>query len=173
MRSVFPRRKPGDGVQYRHRPGVGQLFRDGTTGRTRKRRRNSHGSAWHWKQIDCWYYTLPGTKRRVPLFEENGERIRGRENRDPAEQALARVAVAVDGANVPDQKLVAETLDAIPIERPEPHSPIPPVRMIPWVNKNSTLMRNVPIKQIDSTASAQNPATPFRSRSRNVFDPSF
>lgn len=30
------------------------------------------------------------------------------------------LAVAVDGANVHDGKLVAETLDAIPIERPEP-----------------------------------------------------
>lgn len=30
------------------------------------------------------------------------------------------LAVAVEGANVPDQKLVAETLDAIPIPRPEP-----------------------------------------------------
>jgi transposase len=30
------------------------------------------------------------------------------------------LAVAVDGANVPDQTLVVETLDAIPIERPEP-----------------------------------------------------
>ena len=30
------------------------------------------------------------------------------------------LAVAVEGANVPDQKLVAETLDAIPIERPKP-----------------------------------------------------
>jgi transposase len=30
------------------------------------------------------------------------------------------LAVAVEGANVPDQKLVAETLDAIPIARPEP-----------------------------------------------------
>jgi putative transposase len=30
------------------------------------------------------------------------------------------LAVAVDGANVPDQKLVGETLDSIPIERPEP-----------------------------------------------------
>jgi transposase len=29
------------------------------------------------------------------------------------------LAVAVEGANVPDQKLVAETLDAIPIARPE------------------------------------------------------
>jgi transposase len=30
------------------------------------------------------------------------------------------LAVAVDRANVPDGKLVAATLDAIPIERPEP-----------------------------------------------------
>lgn len=30
------------------------------------------------------------------------------------------LAVAVDGANVPDSKLVAETLDAVPIERPQP-----------------------------------------------------
>jgi putative transposase len=30
------------------------------------------------------------------------------------------LAVAVEGANVPDQKLVAATLDAIPVERPEP-----------------------------------------------------
>jgi transposase len=35
------------------------------------------------------------------------------------------LAVAIDGANVPDQKLVAETLDAIPIERPEPTSQEP------------------------------------------------
>jgi transposase len=28
------------------------------------------------------------------------------------------LAIAVDGANVPDQRLVAPTLDAIPIERP-------------------------------------------------------
>jgi putative transposase len=30
------------------------------------------------------------------------------------------LAVAIEGANVPDQKLVAETLDAIPVDRPEP-----------------------------------------------------
>ena len=30
------------------------------------------------------------------------------------------LAVSVEGANVPDQKMVAATLDAIPIERPEP-----------------------------------------------------
>ena len=49
-------------------------------GRSRKQRRNPHGAAWHWKQTDCWYFTLPGTKKRMPLFDEKGERIRGREN---------------------------------------------------------------------------------------------
>lgn len=35
------------------------------------------------------------------------------------------MAVAVAGANVPDSKLVVETLEAIPIERPEPTSEAP------------------------------------------------
>lgn len=59
-------------------------------GRTRKKRRQSHGSAWHWKQTDCWYYTLPGSKKRVALFDEHGERIRGTENKEAAELALAK-----------------------------------------------------------------------------------
>ena len=62
-------------------------------GRKRKQRRQSHGSAWHWKQTDCWYYTLPGSKKRVPLFDEEGERIRGKENKEAAELALAREKV--------------------------------------------------------------------------------
>lgn len=33
--------------------------------------------------------------------------------------------MAVAGANVPDQKLVAETLDAIPIKRPKPTAEVP------------------------------------------------
>ena len=48
-------------------------------------RRRSHGSAWHWKQTDGWYYTLPGTKRRRPLVDENGKRVRGKENKQAAE----------------------------------------------------------------------------------------
>lgn len=60
----------------------------------KKTRRQSHGSAWHWKQTDCWYYTLPGTKRRVPLLDEDGERIRGLENKQAAKLALARVKVS-------------------------------------------------------------------------------
>jgi len=65
-------------------------------GTKRKKRRQSHGSAWHWKQTDAWYYTLPGTKKRVPLFDENGERIRGKENREAAEVALAKEKLALD-----------------------------------------------------------------------------
>lgn len=59
-------------------------------GRKTKKRRQSHGSAWHWKQTDCWYYTQPGSKKRVSLFDQAGERIRGRENKEAAEVALAR-----------------------------------------------------------------------------------
>ncbi len=63
-------------------------------GRPRKQRRNPHGAAWHWKQTDCWYFTLPGTKKRVALFDENGGRIRGRDNQDAAEHALARAKLS-------------------------------------------------------------------------------
>lgn len=63
-------------------------------GRKAKQRRQSHGSAWHWKQTDCWYYTQPGTKKRVALFDEQGERIRGRDSKMAAEVALAREKVS-------------------------------------------------------------------------------
>ena len=66
-------------------------------GRKRKVRRQSHGSAWHWNQTDCWYYTLPGTKRRVALFDEQGERIRGKENKEAAEIALAKEKLTWEG----------------------------------------------------------------------------
>lgn len=63
-------------------------------GRSRKQRRQSNGSAWHWKQTDCWYYTLPGTKKRIPLVDEDGNRIRGKNNTQLAEHALARAMLA-------------------------------------------------------------------------------
>lgn len=62
----------------------------------RKQRRRTRGSAWHWRQTDGWYYTPPSTKRRVPLLDENGKRIRGKANRQAAELALARIKVAGD-----------------------------------------------------------------------------
>lgn len=63
-------------------------------GRKRKQRRQPHGSAWHWKQTGCWYYTLPGTRKRVPLLDEQGERIRGKKNREAADVALARAKLS-------------------------------------------------------------------------------
>ena len=62
--------------------------------RNRKQRRQQHGSAWHWKQTDCWYYTPPGTRKRVPLFDEEGERIRGTDNKEAAQLALARIKLS-------------------------------------------------------------------------------
>jgi hypothetical protein len=61
-----------------------------STGRKTKIRRQSHGSAWHWKQTDAWYYTQPGTKKRFPLFDQDGERIRGKQNKEAADIALVR-----------------------------------------------------------------------------------
>jgi hypothetical protein len=63
-------------------------------GRKRKQRRQSHGSAWHWKQTDAWYFTMPGTKKRVPLFDDQGARIRGKENKEAAEVALAKERIS-------------------------------------------------------------------------------
>ncbi|MCH7727831.1 MAG: tyrosine-type recombinase/integrase [Planctomycetes bacterium] len=61
-----------------------------------KKRRQSHGNAWHWKQTDCWYYTMPRTKKRVALFDEQGQRIRGKENREAASIAFAREKLTWD-----------------------------------------------------------------------------
>ena len=65
--------------------------------RKAKKRRQSHGSAWHWKQTDCWYYTMPATRKRVALFDEQGQRIRGKENKETAEIALAREKLSWEG----------------------------------------------------------------------------
>jgi hypothetical protein len=74
---------------------AGQLFpRNPRKGRPRKQRRNPHGSAWHWRQTDCWYYTLPGTEKRRSLYGKDGERIWGRKNQEAAEHALTRVKVS-------------------------------------------------------------------------------
>lgn len=82
-------------------------------GRRRKERRQQHGSAWHWRQTDAWYYTLPGTKKRVALFDEQGRRIKGKENHALAEIALAKAKLTwgdqPDGvATPPSQWLVAK-----------------------------------------------------------------
>lgn len=75
----------------------------------KRKRRQPHGSAWHWRQTNCWYATFPGAKKRVPLFDENGERIRGKESKEAAEVALGRLKLSSDGwlSAVPDEWVVA------------------------------------------------------------------
>ena len=59
--------------------------------KTPPKRRQRHGSAWYWKQTDCWYYTPRGTKQRVLLLDEQSRGIRGAENKQSARLALATV----------------------------------------------------------------------------------
>lgn len=61
-----------------------------------RRRRGHRGSAWYWTQTDSWYYTPKGTTKRVPLFDEEGRRLRGKENRQAAALAVARAKLATD-----------------------------------------------------------------------------
>jgi integrase len=75
-------------------------------------RRQRRGSAWHWKQTDCWYYTPPGTKQRVPLKDEEGKRIRGKDKRGEAEVALARVKLAGKWRPTPESAEQGEWLVA-------------------------------------------------------------
>jgi hypothetical protein len=48
----------------------------------RPTRRHSRASAWHWRQTDRWYYTIPGGKKRAPLLDEDGARVRGKDNKE-------------------------------------------------------------------------------------------
>ena len=80
---------------------------DSQDGEPKSRRRRQRGSAWHWKQTDRWYYTPPGTKKRVPLMDKEGKRIHGEENRQAAELALARLRLA--GQWRPTAELIGDT----------------------------------------------------------------
>ena len=77
--------------RVKHGDSVERTTEDGRRKQRRRRkkaRRQSHGSAWRWKQTDTWYYTLPGTKKRIPLFDEDGNRIRGVENKQSGPAGL-------------------------------------------------------------------------------------
>ena len=63
-------------------------------------RRQRRGSAWYWRQTDTWYRTPPGTKRRVALLDEQGRPIRGRDNKQAARLALARLRLR-EGLDAP------------------------------------------------------------------------
>ena len=80
--------------------------------RRKRVRRQSQGAAWHWSQTDAWYYTLPGTKRRAPLFDEEGNRIKGKANKKSAQLALARLQLTGDWGQLTEQVIPEEWLVA-------------------------------------------------------------
>jgi transposase len=79
------------------------------------------GIAWKWQAAD-------GAMTKAPL---GGEKT-GKNPTDRAKSGVKRsllvdesgvpLSIVVSGANVNDGKLLASTLDALPIERPDPHS---------------------------------------------------
>ncbi|HEY5312589.1 MAG TPA: tyrosine-type recombinase/integrase [Pirellulales bacterium] len=81
---------------------------------TGKRGRQRHGSAWYWKQTGCWYFTPTGTKKRVPLVDEQGRRIRGQHSKQAASLALARIKLQTDWRPEPETDPAATALDIEP-----------------------------------------------------------
>jgi len=67
------------------------------------RQRRSRGRAWYWQQTDTWYFTPPGTKKRVRLVDTGGRPIRGRDNSQLAELALAQVITDGNWLPTPEQ----------------------------------------------------------------------
>ncbi len=88
--------------------------------RKRKQRRQQHGSAWHWAQTDCWYCTEPGTKKRVALFDEDGQWIRGKDSKEAAQMAMARIKLADELRSVGlanDGRVDCWPISSAPVER--------------------------------------------------------
>jgi hypothetical protein len=65
-----------------------------------KHRRRSKSTAWHWQQTETWYHTPPGSKQRVPLFDDRGQRIRGQDQKQAAELALARLKARMPSLSI-------------------------------------------------------------------------
>ncbi|MEX0586915.1 MAG: hypothetical protein WD176_09735, partial [Pirellulales bacterium] len=76
------------------------------------KRRQRQGSAWYWKQTDCWYYTPQGTKQRQPLLDEQGNRLRGQGNKQAAQLALARVRLKQGLTPVSESAIVPAASEA-------------------------------------------------------------
>ena len=66
-------------------------------GRPKRKRRENRGSAWHWNQTNAWHYTLPGSKRRIPLYDDDGRRIKRGRKQEASRLALSRIRIADDG----------------------------------------------------------------------------
>jgi len=51
----------------------------------------------------CLLLRLAGAKKRVALFDEDGRRIKGLENKKAAQLALARIRLQGDWGETPDE----------------------------------------------------------------------
>ena len=106
--------------------------------RNRKKRRQQHGSAWHWKQTDSWYFTEPGTKKRVPLVDEFGERIRGKQSKEAARLALARInlvdELSTPGPGASNEWTVAKVFDVYLADLHQSANPEWATQVERWLN---------------------------------------
>ena len=106
--------------------------------KNRKLRRQQHGSAWHWKQTDCWYYTESGSNKHMPLFDGQGERVRGQESKEAARLALARIKVADElsppKAPVSNTWTVARVCDAYLVDLHRSANPDWALQVEKWLN---------------------------------------
>ena len=76
----------------------------------RNRKRKANGSAWHRKFDDSWYATIKG--RRTRLRNESGQPIRGADNREQAELAVARLKLNIEQISLDDGLQVAQVISA-------------------------------------------------------------
>jgi len=76
----------------------------------RNRKRQANGCAWHRKFDDSWYATIDG--KRTRLRDEIGQPIRGKENREQADLAVARFRLQIPVTTQSGSILVADVVDA-------------------------------------------------------------
>jgi integrase len=76
----------------------------------RNRKRQANGTAWHRKFDDCWYATIDG--KRSKLRDEAGQPIKGKDFRQQAELAVARVKLRIEPTGVCGDVLVATVISA-------------------------------------------------------------
>jgi len=76
----------------------------------RNRKRQANGCAWHRKFDDGWYATVDG--KRTRLRDETGQPIRGKDHREQADLAVARLKLQIPATTQTGSVLVADIVDA-------------------------------------------------------------
>ncbi|HJN64569.1 MAG TPA: hypothetical protein QF761_00030, partial [Pirellulales bacterium] len=87
---------------------------------------------------NSWYYTESGTRKRVPLLDAKGDRIRGKDNKEAAQVALARIKLAEE-LNPPsspsrDHWTVAKVCDAYLADLHLTANPAWAIQVERWLN---------------------------------------